>query len=186
MRNCNKVNSTRKQDGFWRREFFYIHLPASFPLSHIVFQSILPRMSDGTLRIVRQNANQPLFFSVTQSSRSPWASSPIHPWRASTGMATVVSAQKIVAIMPLLVCALFPPVSPSLSLFLVQFRWIIFSPPSRDTGVLTREFLDFSASRGNTLRSIGLEPGCKWCLCTARWKEAADARKSDDDPVVPK
>ncbi|MCJ1260550.1 hypothetical protein MMC22_000412 [Lobaria immixta] len=53
-------------------------------------------------------------------------------------------------------------------------------------GVLTREFLDFSASRGNNLRSIGLEPGCKWCLCTARWKEAADARKSDDDPVVPK
>ena len=53
-------------------------------------------------------------------------------------------------------------------------------------GVLTREFLDFSASRGNNLRSIGLEPGCKWCLCTARWKEALDARKSDDDPVVPK
>lgn len=53
-------------------------------------------------------------------------------------------------------------------------------------GVLTREFLDFSASRGNNLRSIGLEPGCKWCLCTARWKEAVDARKGDDDPVVPK
>lgn len=53
-------------------------------------------------------------------------------------------------------------------------------------GVLTREFLDFSASRGNNLRSIGLEPGCKWCLCTARWKEALDARKGDDDPVVPK
>lgn len=53
-------------------------------------------------------------------------------------------------------------------------------------GLLTREFLDFSASRGNNLRSIGLEPGCKWCLCTARWKEAADARKGDDDPVVPK
>ena len=53
-------------------------------------------------------------------------------------------------------------------------------------GVLTREFLDFSASRGNNLRSIGLEPGCKWCLCTTRWKEALDARKSDNDPVVPK
>lgn len=36
-------------------------------------------------------------------------------------------------------------------------------------GVLTKEFLDFSASRGNNLRSIGLEAGCKWCLCTARW-----------------
>ncbi|CAF9920398.1 hypothetical protein IMSHALPRED_004872 [Imshaugia aleurites] len=53
-------------------------------------------------------------------------------------------------------------------------------------GVLTKEFLDFSASRGNNLRSIGLEPGCKWCLCTARWKEAMDAAKGHDDPVVPK
>ena len=53
-------------------------------------------------------------------------------------------------------------------------------------GVLTKEFLDFSASRGNNLRSIGLEPGCKWCLCTARWKEAMEAAKGADDPVVPK
>ncbi|KAL8694605.1 MAG: hypothetical protein Q9218_000787 [Villophora microphyllina] len=53
-------------------------------------------------------------------------------------------------------------------------------------GVLTKEFLDFSASRGNNLRSIGLEPGCKWCLCTARWKEAMEAAKSENDPVVPK
>ena len=53
-------------------------------------------------------------------------------------------------------------------------------------GVLTKEFLDFSASRGNNLRSIGLEPGCKWCLCTARWKEAMEAAKGPNDPVVPK
>ena len=53
-------------------------------------------------------------------------------------------------------------------------------------GLLTKEFLDFSASRGNNLRSIGLEPGCKWCLCTARWREAMEAAKSDNDPVVPK
>jgi len=53
-------------------------------------------------------------------------------------------------------------------------------------GVLTKEFLDFSTSRGNNLRSIGLEPGCKWCLCTARWKEAMDSAKSQNDPVVPK
>ena len=58
--------------------------------------------------------------------------------------------------------------------------WIVYE------GVLTKEFLDFSASRGNNLRSIGLEPGCKWCLCTARWKEAVDAAKGPDDPVVPK
>ena len=53
-------------------------------------------------------------------------------------------------------------------------------------GVLSKEFLDFSASRGNNLRSIGLEPGCKWCLCTARWKEAMEAAKGKDDPVVPR
>jgi len=52
--------------------------------------------------------------------------------------------------------------------------------------VVTDEFLDFSASRGNDLRKIGLTGGCKWCLCTSRWKEAVDARKGDDDPVVPK
>lgn len=70
----------------------------------------------------------------------------------------------------------------------LRFYLFLFSPHNKLTtiGVLTREFLDFSASRGNNLRTIGLEPGCKWCLCTARWKEAADARKGDDDPVVPK
>lgn len=31
-----------------------------------------------------------------------------------------------------------------------------------------------------------LEPGCKWCLCTARWKEALGVAKDKDDPVVPK
>ncbi|MCJ1479603.1 hypothetical protein MMC13_008289 [Lambiella insularis] len=53
-------------------------------------------------------------------------------------------------------------------------------------GLLTNEFLDFSASRGNNLRDIGLKDGCKWCLCTSRWKEAYDHAKSKDDPVVPK
>ena len=53
-------------------------------------------------------------------------------------------------------------------------------------GLLTKEFLDFSAARGNNLRSVGLEPGCKWCLCTARWKEAMAAAKDDKDPVVPR
>ncbi|MCJ1248712.1 hypothetical protein MMC30_005931 [Trapelia coarctata] len=51
---------------------------------------------------------------------------------------------------------------------------------------LTDAFLDFSASRGNNLRSIGLTSGCKWCLCTSRWKEAVDAAASAEDPVVPK
>lgn len=51
---------------------------------------------------------------------------------------------------------------------------------------VTDEFLEFSASRGNDLRTIGLTGGCKWCLCVSRWKEALDARKNDQDLVVPK
>lgn len=66
----------------------------------------------------------------------------------------------------------------------INFHWLMYG--MWYVGVLTKEFLDFSASRGNNLRSIGLEPGCKWCLCTARWKEAVDAAKGPDDPVVPK
>lgn len=34
MRIGNKVNSTREQDGVWRREVFYIHLGAFFPFSY--------------------------------------------------------------------------------------------------------------------------------------------------------
>ncbi|KAI1352054.1 hypothetical protein F5Y01DRAFT_103925 [Xylaria sp. FL0043] len=45
-------------------------------------------------------------------------------------------------------------------------------------GVVTDEFLDFSASRGNDLRTIGLTGGCRWCLCTARWLEAYQAYRS--------
>lgn len=44
---------------------------------------------------------------------------------------------------------------------------------------LTDPFLDFTASRGNNLRSIGLTAGCKWCLCAARWKEAVDHANSN-------
>jgi uncharacterized protein (DUF2237 family) len=56
---------------------------------------------------------------------------------------------------------------------------------------LTDSFLDFSASKGNNLRQIGLTAGCKWCLCANRWKEALDhANKNKSDPaaqsVVPK
>ncbi|XXH01686.1 hypothetical protein Hte_008047 [Hypoxylon texense] len=45
-------------------------------------------------------------------------------------------------------------------------------------GIVTDEFLDFSASRGNDLRSVGLKGGCRWCLCTARWLEAYQAYRS--------
>jgi len=48
--------------------------------------------------------------------------------------------------------------------------------------VLTEEFLQFSKSRGNDLSTPrpefgfdGLNAGDRWCLCAARWLEAADA-----------
>jgi len=83
-----------------------------------------------------------------------------------------------------------PPLTPSLSLSLSTFPLQTPPPPkaprSPPTAILTDPFLDFSASRGNNLRSIGLTSGCKWCLCTSRWQEAVDAATSAEDPVVPK
>lgn len=45
--------------------------------------------------------------------------------------------------------------------------------------IMTKEFLDFTRSRGNDLSSPmpyfnfpGLRPGDRWCLCALRWKEA--------------
>ncbi|EON67113.1 hypothetical protein W97_06366 [Coniosporium apollinis CBS 100218] len=52
--------------------------------------------------------------------------------------------------------------------------------------IVTDEFLEFSAARGNDLRNIGLTGGCKWCLCASRWKEAMDAANGVDDKKVPK
>lgn len=47
---------------------------------------------------------------------------------------------------------------------------------------VTKEFLEFSRSRGNDLTTPapdfgfpGLKPGDRWCLCAARWQEALDA-----------
>ena len=44
---------------------------------------------------------------------------------------------------------------------------------------VTQDFLDFTSSRGNDLRTPdpfggfpGLKPGDRWCLCADRWKEA--------------
>ena len=42
-------------------------------------------------------------------------------------------------------------------------------------GIVSEEFLDYSASQGNDLRVVGLTEGCKWCLCTSRWLEAFQA-----------
>ena len=48
--------------------------------------------------------------------------------------------------------------------------------------VVTKEFLDFSKSRGNDLTTPypaynfpGLKPGDQWCLCAERWTEALEA-----------
>ncbi len=47
---------------------------------------------------------------------------------------------------------------------------------------MTEQFLSFSKSRGNDLSTPnpellfpGLSPGDRWCLCAARWREAAEA-----------
>ena len=47
---------------------------------------------------------------------------------------------------------------------------------------VTKEFLDFTRSRGNDLITArpewnfpGLKPGDKWCLCALRWVEARKA-----------
>ncbi len=48
--------------------------------------------------------------------------------------------------------------------------------------LVNEEFLEFSKNAGNDLSTprpelgfVGLNPGDKWCLCAARWKEAYDA-----------
>jgi uncharacterized protein len=46
--------------------------------------------------------------------------------------------------------------------------------------VVTKEFLDFTLSRGNDLVTPrpgfpGLKPGSRWCLCALRWREALEA-----------
>jgi len=50
---------------------------------------------------------------------------------------------------------------------------------------VTSEFLAFSKARGNDLSTPqpdfdfpGLEPGDRWCLCAARWREAFEAGKA--------
>lgn len=69
----------------------------------------------------------------------------------------------------------------------------VTGPEDRGTHVvcatMTREFLEFTRSRGNDLstpapryRFPGLKPGDRWCLCALRWKEALTAGKAP--PVV--
>ncbi len=51
--------------------------------------------------------------------------------------------------------------------------------------LLTADFLAFSKARGNDLSTPrpefgfpGLQPGDRWCLCAARWREALHAGKA--------
>ena len=55
--------------------------------------------------------------------------------------------------------------------------------------VASAEFLAFSKARGNDLSTPrpeydfpGVQPGQRWCLCAARWREALQAGKAP--PVV--
>lgn len=55
--------------------------------------------------------------------------------------------------------------------------------------VMTREFLEFSVAAGNDLVTArpqwgfpGLVAGDRWCVCAARWLEAAEAGRAP--PVV--
>lgn len=48
--------------------------------------------------------------------------------------------------------------------------------------LMTEAFLEFSSARGNDLVTAvpeygfpGLQPGDRWCVCAARWLEAAEA-----------
>ena len=55
--------------------------------------------------------------------------------------------------------------------------------------VASEAFLAFSKARGNDLSTprpeydfLGVQPGQRWCLCAARWREALQAGKAP--PVV--
>lgn len=45
--------------------------------------------------------------------------------------------------------------------------------------IVTDRWLEFSAGRGNDLRSI-LRGGQAWCLCAERWTEAVDAWRAGE------
>ena len=59
--------------------------------------------------------------------------------------------------------------------------------------IVTKEFLDFTRSRGNDLVTPrlehgfwGLTEGCRWCVGIQRWVEALKAKEQYGDAVVPR
>lgn len=84
---------------------------------------------------------------------------------------------------PLMICSKIPTTG--------YFRDGFCRTINQDTGthtvcaVMTEEFLEFSASKGNDLISPlpyykfpGLKEGDKWCLCVSRWIEAQRVGKA--------
>lgn len=84
---------------------------------------------------------------------------------------------------PLMICSITPTTG--------YFRDGFCRTINQDTGthtvcaVMTEEFLEFSASKGNDLISPlpyykfpGLKEGDKWCLCVSRWIEAQRVGKA--------
>lgn len=55
-------------------------------------------------------------------------------------------------------------------------------------GIVSEEFLNFTASHGNDIRIVALSGGCKWRLCTSRWLEAYEVMKKGviSEKTVPK
>lgn len=45
---------------------------------------------------------------------------------------------------------------------------------------VTQDFLDFSASKGNNLKDVGVKDGMKWCLCASRFQEAIQAAENGE------
>lgn len=102
--------------------------------------------------------------------------------RSLHGMAAKHSAELNVLGEPLQVCGTDPMTG------FYRDGYCVTGPDDHGRHVVaatvTREFLEFTASRGNDLMSprlpyfMGLKPGNSWCLCALRWKEAFDAGRA--------
>jgi uncharacterized protein len=65
--------------------------------------------------------------------------------------------------------------------------------PHTVAAIVTKEFLDYTKSRGNDLITPrlehgfwGLREGCRWCVGIQRWLEAFKAKEEFGDAVVPR
>lgn len=65
--------------------------------------------------------------------------------------------------------------------------------PHTIAAIVTKEFLEFTRTRGNDLITPrleqgfwGLTDGCRWCVGIHRWLEAFNARHQFGDAIVPR